>query len=100
MRSLGILVAVAVALPSWALISPAKAAGARESGPPEIGERWRPPPPKPPKKPPKTRGAPGPVVGVGLPMLIIAGAGAFLLVRRRRNEELKAIESRVTSQAP
>jgi hypothetical protein len=100
MQSLRVLVAIAVALPSWAVIAPAKPAGARESGPPEIAERARPRPPKPPKPPKKTRGAPGPVVGVGLPMLIIAGAGAFWLVRRRRNEELRAIESRVTSQVP
>lgn len=32
---------------------------------------------------PKTRGAPGPVVGVGLPLLILLGGGAYWTIRRR-----------------
>jgi hypothetical protein len=39
-----------------------------------------------PKKPKKTLGAPGPIVGVGLPILLVAGAGAIWLVRRRRDQ--------------
>ena len=36
--------------------------------------------------PPSTRGAPGPLVGAGLPFLIVAGvAGAYKLARRRRD---------------
>jgi hypothetical protein len=46
-------------------------------------EKARPARPKPPK-PPKTRGAPAPVVGVGLPILVLVG-GAYWLVRRRNN---------------
>jgi hypothetical protein len=43
---------------------------------------------KPNKKPrPHVRGAPGPVVGAGLPFLAIAGAGAYWVVRRRKNQQ-------------
>jgi hypothetical protein len=37
----------------------------------------------PPNPPPKTRGAPGPVVGVGLPLLVLLGGGAYWVMRRR-----------------
>jgi LPXTG-motif cell wall-anchored protein len=40
---------------------------------------------RPPRKPPKkSRGSPGPIVGMGLPALLLAG-GAYWLLRRRRN---------------
>ena len=40
---------------------------------------------RPPRKPPKkSRGSPGPIVGMGLPALLFAG-GAYWLLRRRRN---------------
>ena len=42
-------------------------------------------PVRPPRKPPKkSRGSPGPIVGMGLPALLFAG-GAYWLLRRRRN---------------
>lgn len=47
-------------------------------------------PPKSPQKPPKkSRGAPGPVAGAGLPILVVAG-GAYWLLRRRRNRVHRA----------
>jgi len=37
--------------------------------------------------PPSTRGVPGPLAGVGFPLLIIAGAiGAYKLIRNRQAE--------------
>ena len=41
------------------------------------------PPPPPPPPPPEYRGAPGPVVGAGLPVLAV-GYGVYWLVKRRR----------------
>ena len=96
MQSLRILVAILIALPSWISITPVAADTSEARAPGATGGYAG---AKRPKKP-KTRGAPGPVVGVGLPMLIIAGAGAFWLVRRRRNVELRAIDGRATNQAP
>jgi len=37
-----------------------------------------------PKPPPTNKGAPGPIVGVGLPFLVLAG-GAYWLARRRES---------------
>ena len=41
------------------------------------------PPEGRPKGPPRSQGAPGPIVGVGLPFLVLAGA--YWLVRRRES---------------
>jgi hypothetical protein len=93
-RLLRMLVAMLIALPLWAPIAPMTPAAA------DIVTElrwWRPKKPKKPKKPPRTRGVPGPVVGVGLPMLVIVGAGAFWLVRRRRNGELSVMQSHAAS---
>ena len=43
---------------------------------------------RPPKHPKKSRGAPGPVVGAGLPALLLVGV--YWLVRRRRQRPHEA----------
>ena len=47
-----------------------------------------PPPPPPPSGPPggPYKGAPGPIVGAGLPVLAV-GYGVYWLVRRRRKSD-------------
>jgi hypothetical protein len=77
-RLLHVLCAALIAVPVWTSFAPVTARADVAS------ERVRhPKPPKRPKPPKKTRGAPGPVVGMGLPFLLIAGGAAFWLVRRR-----------------
>lgn len=78
MRSLPALFAALLAL-SFVDASPANAN--------VDSDRGRPSRPKPPK-PPKTRGAPAPVVGVGLPILLLAG-GAYWLIRRREDRSIE-----------
>jgi hypothetical protein len=46
-----------------------------------------PPPSGPPPPPPGMRGAPGPIVGAGLPVLVV-GYGVYWLIRRRRQRAI------------
>jgi hypothetical protein len=99
MRPLRILAVALLALSSLTPVAPARADNMIEYWQPATEasywwhwwrnrDRW-------------TRGVPGPVVGAGLPMLVLAGAGAVWFVRRRRSAKGPASASNdVTNQEP